>query len=226
MNYDLVPAAFGEIFSSAFGIEAVAGGMVGVLIQGFKRAAFSNEAGIGSASIAHSAVKTKNPASEGLVALLEPFIDTVIVCTMTALVLVIANMNGGIMNYGEEVKAGVEVTSNAFAQSISWFPYVLAVAVILFAFSSMVSWSYYGYQAWAFLFGRGKGVGVVYKVIFCLFVIVGAAIKLDSVINFSDAMIFAMLVPNIIGLVVLAPKAKEELNKYMAKIKLAKQNKA
>lgn len=222
VNIELVPSAFGQIFSSAFGIQAVAGGMIGVLIQGFKRAAFSNEAGIGSASIAHSAVKTKNPASEGLVALLEPFIDTVVVCTLTALVLVIANMDGNIMTYGQEVTAGVNVTASAFAETLSWFPYVLAVAVILFAFSSMVSWSYYGYQAWSFLFGKKKSTGIIYRVIFCLFVVVGAAIKLDSVINFSDAMIFAMLVPNIIGLVILAPKAKEELKKYMAKIKAAK----
>ena len=223
MNYDLVPEAFSQIVRGAFGWDSIAGGAIGVvLVQGFKRAAFSNEAGIGSASIAHSAVKTKNPSSEGLVALLEPFIDTVIVCTMTSLVLVISNINGNVFEYGVEVTKGVEVTSAAFAQSISWFPNVLAVAVILFAFSSMISWSYYGYQAWSYLFGRSKMVGNVYKVLFCLFVIVGAASSLGSVINFSDAMIFAMLVPNMIGLMILAPNVKKELKKYMGKIKAMK----
>jgi alanine or glycine:cation symporter, AGCS family len=224
MNYDLIPQAFGQIISGAFGWDSIAGGAIGVvLVQGFKRAAFSNEAGIGSASIAHSAVKTKNPSSEGLVALLEPFIDTVIVCTMTSLVLVIANINGDIFEYGVEVTKGVEVTSAAFSQSISWFPYVLAVAVILFAFSSMISWSYYGYQAWSYLFGRSKVIGNIYKVLFCLFVIVGSASSLGSVINFSDAMIFAMLVPNMIGLVILAPRVKTELQTYLGKIKSMKE---
>ena len=226
MNYDLIPTAFGQILDGAFGWDSIAGGAIGVvMIQGFKRAAFSNEAGIGSASIAHSAVKTKHPSSEGLVALLEPFIDTVVVCTMTALVIIISNMgadgviNGDVMTYGEEVKKGVEATSIAFSKSISWFPYVLTVAVILFAFSSMISWSYYGFQAWTFLFGKSKAVGNLYKILFCMFVVIGGAISLGSVINFSDAMIFAMLVPNMIGLVFLAPKVRDELKKYLGKVK-------
>lgn len=219
MNAGEIPRAFSEIFSGAFTGAGIAGGIFGVLIQGFRRAAFSNEAGIGSASIAHSAVKTKYAASEGLVALLEPFIDTVVVCTMTALVLIISNGDGSIMTYGEGVTEGVEVTSRAFASNISWFPIVLTIAVILFAFSTMISWSYYGYQAWTFLFGRSKATEYSYKGIFCLFVIVGAASQLGSVINFSDAMIFAMLVPNMIGLFILAPKAKEELAKFRAAIK-------
>ena len=222
VNAGKIPAAFGEIFAGAFSPDGIAGGVLGVLIQGFQRAAFSNEAGIGSASIAHSAVKTKNPASEGLVALLEPFIDTVIVCTMTALVLVITNMDGEIFTYGQKVKEGVAITSAAFESVISFFPYILTVAVVLFAFSSMISWSYYGYQAWSFLFGRSDKIGYIYKGIFCLFVIVGSASKLGSVIDFSDAMIFAMMVPNMIGLFFLAPKVKEEYNKYMAKIKARK----
>ena len=220
MNYDLIPQAFGQIISGAFGWDSIAGGALGVvMIQGFKRAAFSNEAGIGSASIAHSAVKTKHPSSEGLVALLEPFIDTVIVCTMTSLVLVISNIKGNVFEYGVKVTKGVEVTSKAFSQSIEWFPWVLTVAVVLFAFSSMISWSYYGYQAWSFLFGRSKLVGNIYKVMFCLFVIVGSASSLGSVIDFSDAMIFAMLVPNMIGLFFLAPKVRDELKKYLGKVK-------
>lgn len=222
MNAGQIPRAFGEIFNGAFTGAGIAGGIFGVLIQGFRRAAFSNEAGIGSASIAHSAVKTKYPASEGLVALLEPFIDTVVVCTMTALVLIITNGDGSIMTYGVEVTQGVEVTSAAFESAIGFFPFILTIAVILFAFSTMISWSYYGYQAWTFLFGRGKGVEYMYKGLFCLFVIVGAASQLGSVINFSDAMIFAMLVPNMIGLFILAPRAKEELQKFMAKIRESK----
>jgi AGCS family alanine or glycine:cation symporter len=219
MHFSEIPAAFGQIFNGAFTGAGIAGGIFGVMVQGFRRAAFSNEAGIGSASIAHSAVKTKHAASEGLVALMEPFIDTVIVCTMTALVLIISNMDGGIMNYGVEIKEGVEVTSNAFASSISWFPYVLAIAVILFAFSTMISWSYYGYQAWSYLFGKSKGMEYLYKGIFCVFVIIGAASSLGSVINFSDAMIFGMMVPNMIGLVILAPIVAKELSSYMSKIK-------
>lgn len=225
MKADLLPAAFGQIFSGAFTWAGITGGFVGILIQGFQRAAFSNEAGIGSASIAHSAVKTKHAASEGLVALLEPFIDTVVVCTMTALVLIVSNMNGEVMEYGVKVTQGVEATSRAFEMSISWFPYVLTVAVVLFAFSSMISWSYYGFQAWSYLFGRSKAVGNAYKILFCLFVIVGGASSLGSVIDFSDAMIFAMLVPNMIGLFFLAPKVKEELTRYMGKIKASKEAK-
>ncbi|MBN4071345.1 alanine:cation symporter family protein [Crocinitomix catalasitica] len=222
MNFSQIPDAFSQIFSGAFGNMAIAGGVFGVLIQGFQRAAFSNEAGIGSASIAHSAVKTKYAASEGLVALLEPFIDTVIICTMTALVLIITNGDGDIMTYGVKVTEGVQATSRAFESAFSWFPIILTVAVVLFAFSTMISWSYYGYQAWSYLFGRSKRTEYIFKTLFCLFVIVGAASQLGSVIDFSDAMIFAMLVPNMIGLFLLAPVAKKELVRYMLKIKESK----
>lgn len=221
MNFSQIPSAFGEIFGGAFTGYGIAGGMFGVLIQGFRRAAFSNEAGIGSASIAHSAVKTKYAASEGLVALLEPFIDTVLVCTMTALVLIISNGDQGLFEYGVQVTQGVEVTSAAFESNISWFPIVLTIAVVLFAFSTMISWSYYGYQAWTYLFGRGKMTEYTYKFIFCVFVVIGAAAQLQSVIDFSDAMIFAMLVPNMIGLFFLAPRVREELAKFKAAIKKA-----
>ncbi|NHF57914.1 alanine:cation symporter family protein [Flavobacteriaceae bacterium TP-CH-4] len=212
INYEALPGAFRSIFDGAFRPEGIAGGFVGVLIQGFKRAAFSNEAGIGSASIAHAAVKTTYPASEGMVALLEPFIDTVVVCTMTALVLIVS----GQLVIGATISdaQGVILTSNALKSGISWFPYLLSFAVILFAFSSMISWSYYGYQAWSFLFGRGKRMEYTYKTLFCFFVIVGAAASLGSVTDFSDAMIFSMLVPNMIGLFVLLPKVKEELVVY------------
>ena len=217
-HIDKIGWAFSEIISGAFSSDAVSGGFVGVLLIGFKRAAFSNEAGIGSASIAHSAVKTNDPASEGLVSLLEPFIDTVLVCTMTALVIVITGTNVGVEVSGDTNALGVELTSNAFESVISWFPYLLTTAVVLFAFSTMVSWSYYGVQAWAFLFGRGKRAEYIYKAIFCLMVIVGASSNLGPVIDFSDCMIFLMCFPNILGLIFLAPVVKSELKKYMAKI--------
>lgn len=181
-------------------------------MQGFRRGAFSNEAGIGSAAIAHSAVKTSYPASEGLVALLEPFIDTVLVCTMTALALIIT----GQLTVGMAVSPehGVLLTSSALESTISWFPHILTIAVILFAFSSMISWSYYGYQAWTYLFGKNNFLGYLYKFLFCGFVIIGAAASLDAVIGFSDAMVFAMMVPNMIGLFLLVPKVGKELKKY------------
>lgn len=217
MNYTLIPDAFYQIFQGAFNPSGIAGGIIGVMIQGFRRGAFSNEAGIGSSSIAHAAVKTNYAASEGLVALLEPFIDTVVVCTMTALALIIT----GQITAGNEVsfEQGAILTSKALESGISWFPYVLTIAVILFAFSSMISWSYYGYQAWSYLFGRNKKIGNIYKVIFCIFTVVGAAATLNSVIDFSDAMIFSMMVPNMIGLVLLAPKVIKELNRYRSAIR-------
>lgn len=214
-NYYEIPHAFNIIFEGAFSPTAIGGGVVGVMIQGFKRSAFSNEAGVGSASIAHSAVKTDEPVTEGLVALLEPFIDTVVVCTMTALVLVITGF------HNNETLQGVELTSAAFGsvEMISWFPKVLTVAVILFAFSTMISWSYYGSQAWAYLFGKQKWVDISYKVLFCFFIVVGAAANLGPVIDFSDAMIFLMSFPNIIGLIFLTPVVKNELSKFMTRIK-------
>lgn len=221
-KYDMIGDAFAQIFNGAFSPEGVLGGAIGVLVQGFRRAAFSNEAGIGSASIAHSAVKTKYAASEGMVALLEPFIDTVVVCTMTALVLIITG-NVVAENASLNDAQAILLTSSAFESVISWFPYVLTLAVILFAFSTMISWSYYGFQGWSYLFGRSKKMEYTYKILFCVFVIIGAAASLGSVIGFSDAMIFAMMIPNMIGIVILAPKVKEELNKYLAAIKAKKE---
>lgn len=208
-----IPNVIVLIFKSAFSAEAVGGGIIGVMIQGFKRAAFSNEAGIGSAPIAHSAVKTDEPITEGLVALLEPFLDTVVVCTMTALVII---LTGFYTNQGAD---GVELTSKAFESIIPWFPLVLSLAVLLFAFSTMIAWSYYGLKAWTYLFGENKISDLSYKFIFCVFVILGAAMELDSVINFTDAMIFAMCFPNVFGLYVLAPKVKEELESYLHRLK-------
>ncbi|MHA7058259.1 alanine/glycine:cation symporter family protein [Aquimarina sp. M1] len=212
INYKLIPEAINAIITGAFSAEGITGGVVGVMIQGFRRAAFSNEAGIGSASIAHSAVKTKYAASEGLVALLEPFIDTVVICTMTAIVLIIT----GQIQVGTQIsdEQGVLLTANALKSGISWFPYILSLAVILFAFSSMISWSYYGYQAWSYLFGRKKYVEYIYKTIFCICVIIGSAASLTAVTDFSDAMIFSMLVPNMIGLFILTPRVAKELKRY------------
>lgn len=234
-NISYIGDAFGMIFSGAFSPEAGLGGVMGVIIVGFQRAAFSNEAGAGSAAIAHSAVKTKYPASEGVVALLEPFIDTVVICTMTALVIIFFNMDAGAFDYGNAVGStvllnesgtyvgGVDLTSMAYDSVIPGFRYVLTIAIILFAFSTMISWSYYGLQSWKFLFGRGKAADTAYKILFLLFVVIGAAATLDAVIKFSDAMILALVFPNMIGLLFLFPKVRAELKKYTTDIKASKQ---
>lgn len=223
VNYMHIGDAFSLIFEGAFSGLGVAGGLVGVMIQGIRRGAFSNEAGVGSAAIAHAAVRTKYPASEGIVALLEPFIDTVVICTMTALVIVITNFDNNIIQYGVEVKEGVELTATAFDSVIPHFSIVLTFAVILFAFSTMISWSYYGMQGWVYLFGRGKITELIYKLIFCIFIWIGSVISLGSVIDFSDAMIFAMVVPNIIGVVLLTPVVRKELKRYMNAINIKKE---
>lgn len=210
-NSDRIGWAFGQIVSGAFTGEGIAGGILGALIQGFKRAAFSNEAGIGSAAIAHSAVRTKEPVTEGFVALLEPFIDTVVICTMTALVIVVS----GTLDSG---LTGVELTSAAFATAFPWFPVVLAVAVVLFAFSTMISWSYYGLKASTYLFGENKTVENIYKLFFCICVVIGASMSLGPVIDFSDSMIFAMAIPNVIGIYMLLPVVRRELAQYRAKL--------
>lgn len=220
MNYQHIGAAFNLIFKGAFTGLGIAGGVIGVLIHGVRRGAFSNEAGIGSSAIAHSAVKTKYPASEGIVALLEPFIDTVVICTMTALVIIITNFDHQFVVYGNEITEGVEITALAFDSVLPNFSIILTIAVILFAFSTMISWSYYGLQGWLFLFGRSNRTKMVYKFIFCVFTFIGASIGLGSIIDFSDAMMFAMAVPNIIGLVLLAPIVKKELKKYLHAIKI------
>jgi AGCS family alanine or glycine:cation symporter len=217
-----IPAAFGTIFNSAFNGDALYGGFIGVLIQGFRRAAFSNEAGVGSASIAHSAARTDEPISEGVVALLEPFIDTVVICTMTALVIVVTNYGGaGAVDSfnNREIVGDIGLTSNSFASVISWFPTVLGVAVILFALSTMISWSYYGLKAWTYIFGESKTNELIYKAIFCVFVVIGSAISASAVFDFGDAMIFAMCFPNVMGLYILMPNVKNAYKNYMRRIK-------
>lgn len=210
-HYDQIGSAFEQIFVGAFTGAGVAGGFIGALIQGLKRATFSNEAGVGSAAIAHAAVKTKEPVTEGLVSLLEPFIDTVVICTMTALVITISGMNTGALS-------GVELTAAAFTETSFIFEYLLALAVVLFAFSTMISWSYYGLKGWTYLFGQSKTNEIVYKTIFCLFVIVGASISFGAVIDFSDAAMFAMSIFNIIGLYYLMPIVKKELKSFIARV--------
>ncbi|OBX22946.1 MULTISPECIES: alanine/glycine:cation symporter family protein [Bizionia] len=213
MNIQNIGPAFSAIYDGAFSPSALKGGIVGVLIVGFQRAAFSNEAGVGSAAIAHSTAKTNNPPSEGFVALLEPFIDTVVVCTLTALVLIFTGM------HEVEGMAGAQLTSDAFGSQISWFPYVLAVAVFLFAFSTMISWSYYGMRAWTYLFGKSKKIEFIYKMLFLVFVVIGASVSLGAVLDFSDMMILAMSFPNIIGLYIMSSEVKFDLNEYIQKLK-------
>ncbi|QIE59056.1 alanine:cation symporter family protein [Rasiella rasia] len=230
-NFSLIDDAIALIVREAFNPTAIGvGSLIGVLLVGFKRAAFSNEAGAGSASIAHSAVKTKYSASEGLVALLEPFIDTVVICTMTALVIIIFNF-GGYFDYGDATGAGMVlidgvsyegagITSKAFAEYIPYSDVFLTIAVVLFAVSTMISWSYYGLQSWKYLFGRGRAADMVYKLLFLTFVVIGAAASMGSIWAFSDAMIFAMVFPNMIGLFFLFPVVKKQLNRYLDAIKL------
>jgi AGCS family alanine or glycine:cation symporter len=210
LNLPEVPGAFGQIIDGAFTAEGISGGVIGVLFQGFKRAAFSNEAGVGSAAIAHSAVQTKRPVTEGFVALYEPFVDTIVVCTITALVIIIT----GTWDPSVDPSSGVQLTSDAFESTISWFPYVLTIAVVLFAFSTMISWSYYGLKAWTFLFGENKITDTTFKLLFLFFVVVGSSMQLGAVIDFSDAMIFAMAFPNLLGCYFLLPVVKKELNEY------------
>ncbi|MBT8257125.1 MAG: alanine:cation symporter family protein [Bacteroidia bacterium] len=240
-NFSYIDDAFGLIIEGAFTPMAGLGGLVGVLIVGFQRAAFSNEAGAGSAAIAHSAVKTRYPASEGVVALLEPFIDTVVICTMTALVIIFFNIDGdnvqSIFQYGAagdsassvllnsdgSTVGGVDLTSMAFDSVIPGFSYVLTIAIVLFAFSTMISWSYYGLQSWKYLFGKGKTADMLYKLLFLIFVVIGAAATLDAVIKFSDAMILALVFPNMIGLLLLFPKVRQEVTRYLEAIRASRE---
>jgi AGCS family alanine or glycine:cation symporter len=220
INADQIVWALGQIAHGAFSAEGVAGGVVGALIQGFRRAAFSNEAGVGSAAIAHSAVQTDQPVSQGFAALLEPFIDTVVICTMTALVIIITgHVDAGGVTALAAGATGVNLTSAAFGSAVSWFPYVLALAVVLFAFSTMITWSYYGLKAWTYLLGESSLSELAFKLLFLAFVVVGSSMSLGPVIDFSDAMIFAMSLANIVGLYFLMPVVKRELAQYLAGIR-------
>jgi len=214
-NASRIPDAVLSIFTNAFSPEGMTGGFVGIMIIGFQRAVFSNEAGIGTAAIAHSAVKTNEPITEGLVSLLEPFIDTIVICTITGLVILTTV-------YGDpSVKhlTGVSLTSEAMSRTIPWVATPLAIAVLLFAFSTIVSWSYYGLKGWTYLFGESTVSDLTFKAIYCFFIIVGCSIPLTSVMDFSDAMVFLMTIPNILCIYFLAPVVKKELNSYWARIK-------
>jgi alanine or glycine:cation symporter, AGCS family len=222
INFRDTPAAFALIFEGAFSPDAMKGGIIGVLIVGFQRAAFSNEAGVGSAPIAHSAVKTDEPVSEGFVALLEPFIDTVVICTMTALVIIFTEMHDNPLGLD-----GAALTSAAFSTVFSWFPYVLMFAIFLFAFSTMISWSYYGIKGFDYLFGNyseklfgnRKVSDTIYRVLFLACIIVGASSELGAVLDFSDMMILSMAFPNILGLMIMAPEIRRDVKDYMRRIK-------
>ena len=211
-NYEKLPGAIISIFTNAFSPEGVTGGAIAVLVLGFRRAAFSNEAGIGSSAIAHAAVKTKEPLTQGFVAMLEPFIDTVVVCTITALVITVTVYDPAMLNDG--VISGVELTSAAFASVMPWFPYVLAVVIMLFAYSTMISWSYYGLEGFVYMFGPSRISKLTFNMIFCLFVVIGCTTQLTAVLDFSDAMIFAMALANILALYVLGPGVKRDLDVY------------
>jgi alanine or glycine:cation symporter, AGCS family len=215
MSAEHIPAAIRLIVSSAFSVESATGGMVGAIIVGFQRALFSNEAGLGSASIAHSAVQTDHPASEGLVSVLEPFIDTIVICTLSSLVIVVTAYPAGLMDQGLE---GIALTSAAFEHHFSWAPYPLAVAALLFAFSTSIAWSYYGLKAWTYLFSEHPLSENIFKLVFCGFLALGCMIQLEAVLDFSDAMVFLISVPNILGLYFFAPEIKREVSGFMAAV--------
>ena len=215
MNFTKIPEAIGLIFSMAFTGNAFYGGFFGVLVWGIKRSSFSNEAGLGSAAIAHAAAKTEEPVREGIVAMVGPFIDTIIVCLMTAMVVIIT---GAWNDPSLSQSDGVTLTTKAFESAIGWFPLILTVSIGLFAYSTMISWAYYGERGWIYLLDHFGGAGlktvIVFRVIFILFVIVGAVNKLDAVLDFSDAMVLGMAFPNIIGSILLAPRVLEKVRDY------------
>ena len=222
VNAGQIPTAITGIFEGAFNPTGIAGGVVGVMIIGMQRAAFSNEAGLGSAAIAHSAVKTRRPVSEGFVALLEPFVDTVIICTMTALTIVVAD-TAIYAQTREQVAAGespevngVLLTSDAFESVVSWFPLLLAIAVALFAFSTLITWSYYGLKAWEHLFGRSRVSEIIYKSVFCTFTALGCVLTLKQVVNLADSALFICAFVNILALYILVPVIKVEMRQYLA----------
>ena len=212
LSWQNIPLAISTAISSAFGADAMAGGALGALIMGFQRALFSNEAGLGSASIAHSAVKTRSPASEGLVGLLEPFIETVVVLTLSSLVILTTALPNGLMSGG---LSGIEVTSAAFAFHLPWSPYLIAVAAVLFAFSTALAWSYYGLQAWNYLVGVGKWRTLGFQLVFLTFFALGCVLELKAVLDFSDAMIFLIALPNLVALYLFAPMVKREVEAYL-----------
>ncbi len=244
-NFDKVGPAFQSIFANAFNMQAGFGAILGVMVVGIQRAVFSNEAGVGSAAIAHSAAKTEEPVSEGIVALLEPFIDTVVICTMTALVIIIAggewtaaqdptalvNASVGKETFGSwsnevygnlvsgENKSGAALTVSAVSgdQGVSWFKYVLYVAVVLFAYSTLISWYYYGERCWTSLFGEASSF--LFKILFLIFTVLGSIVTTGNILDFSDLLILSMALPNILGLFLLSGKVRSHLDEYVSRLK-------
>lgn len=217
-NAELVPQALGKIVSEAFAPVAVAGGMVGALVQGFKRAAFSSEAGLGSAAIVHSTASVKYPVRQGMVALYEPFIDTIVICTMTALVIVITGVYNDPATLAiREASKGAALTSVAFATVADWFPIILTVSVVLFAYSTMISWSYYGERCWAYLFG--ERTSLLYRVAFLVFIVVASVASAANMLDFTDLLVLAMAFPNLLGLYLLSGKVRRMLDDYERRLK-------
>jgi AGCS family alanine or glycine:cation symporter len=213
MNLDAIPSAFVAIWNGAFSPEGIAGGMIGVIIIGFRRAVFSNEAGLGSAAIAHSTARTHYPVREGYVALLEPFIDTVVICTITSLVIITTVYDPALAGTGV---SGIELTTRAFESTLSWTPVPLSIAAILFAFSTMITWAYYGVKAFTYLVGHHRWADLGFKVFFLAFVVLGSAVQLGAVVDLSDALVFVVAIPNLLGLYLLAPLIRQELADYEA----------
>lgn len=211
MNFDAIPGAFAAIWNGAFSPEGITGGVIGVIIIGFRRAVFSNEAGLGSAAIAHSTARTPYPVREGYVALLEPFIDTVVICTMTALVIITTVYDPALAGAGV---SGIELTTRAFESTLSWTPVPLSIAAILFAFSTMITWSYYGVKAFTYLVGHHRWADLGFKVFFLAFVVLGSSVQLGALVDLSDALVFVVAIPNLLGLYLLAPLIKKELTDY------------
>jgi AGCS family alanine or glycine:cation symporter len=215
LNYANLPSALAAIWHGAFSPDGVAGGVLGGMIIGFRRAVFSNEAGLGSAAIAHSTARTKEPVSEGFVSLLEPFIDTVVICTMTALVITTTVYVPGMAESGV---SGIELTTRAFASTISWSPLPLSIAAILFAFSTMIAWSYYGLKAFTYLVGDNRVTDIGFKLFFLTFVVLGSSIQLSALVDLSDALVFVVAIPNLLGLYILAPLIRSNLIDYENRI--------
>lgn len=215
MNADAIPFAIQAIFHGAFTAEGIAGGALGAMIIGFQRAVFSNEAGIGSSAIAHAAARTRDPMTEGYVSLLEPLVDTIIICSLTGLVIVTTLYYDPTLT---ETASGIQMTSQAFERNVAWFPLPLSVAALLFAFSTAVSWSYYGLKGWCYLFGEGQWGRNVFKLLFCSFIVIGSMIQLQSMLTLSDALVFVICVPNILGIYLLAPVVKRELKRYRQRL--------
>ncbi|MBT8139922.1 MAG: alanine:cation symporter family protein [Gammaproteobacteria bacterium] len=216
MNADRLPGALQAIFSEAFNPQAIGGGMLGVMILGFQRAVFSNEAGIGSAAVAHSAVRTSEPITEGYVGLMEPFIDTVVICTLTALVILTTVYTPEMAGAGVQ---GVELTSRAFSGTLGWSAVPLSIVAVLFAFSTLIAWSYYGLKGWTYLVGDSALAENAFKLVFCSFAALGSSVQLGAILSFSDALVFVIALPNIFGLYLLAPIIKKELLDYQKRLK-------